>query len=148
MLGVRPASEWRKDRPLPISLGVPVAQWAQYYLDYFDAPEAASSQEAGPLVDTLSDTMLQQLVAYANVGAEVATDKLVLRETQVARMGAFVDGEWGRVSDALPMIWCAMHFALWLLSQRVVYPRTMLMLLGRLVRCFEFRRPLLGLLPC
>ena len=90
--------------------------------------------------------MLQQLVAYANVGAGVATDKLVLRETQVTRMGVFVDGERGRVSAALPMIWCAMHFALWLLSQRLVYPRTMLMLLGRLVRCFVFGRPLLRLL--
>ena len=67
-------------------------------------PRRPPSQEAGPLVDTLSDTTIQPVVAYANVGAEVATDKLVLRETQVARMGTSVDGVWGRVSAAMSMI--------------------------------------------
>ena len=38
------------------------------------------------------------------------------------------------------------YFMFWALRQRRVKPKVLLMILGRLVRCFEFRRPLMSLL--
>lgn len=61
-------------------------------------------------------------------------------------MGAFVDGLAGTVSAPLEKMWDVIWFAFWVFSQRRPSNKATLMVLGRIVRCFEFRRPLMSVL--
>ena len=92
------------------------------------------------------DLWERQREAYAHVGVGISEDKAHVREPRVIRMGAEVDGVAGFIGPprekALETGW----LAVWLLGQRRAKVKPMLMLLGRLVRCFEFRRPLMSIL--
>ena len=61
-------------------------------------------------------------------------------------MGAEVDGLAGIISVPKDKKFETAYFALWFLGQRMTAMKVRLMVLGRLVRCFEFRRPLMNLL--
>ena len=65
---------------------------------------------------------------------------------QVERMGAYVDGIEGTLSSPPSKVVQVILFCLWLCSRQVVKQKAALMCLGRLVRTFEFRRPLMGIL--
>ena len=135
--------EWRRDRPWPLSPHVDRQSWLQYYLDDFDNPEIVTFEEARRIEGTPSDRQLRQREAYTRNGVAWAPQKSHHRQLRVERMGAWVDGETGRVSVTVGKALQTAHFAAWLALQPSVSPTAMLMGLGRLVRAFEFRRPLM-----
>eukprot|EP00974_Lingulodinium_polyedra_P034324 3301460-Lingulodinium_polyedra.AAC.1 len=61
-------------------------------------------------------------------------------------MGAWVDGGRGRVSMPLHKLFLVGQLIVWVLSLRRVSPILMAVVLGRLSRAFEFRRPCCGAL--
>ena len=138
-------SEFRRDRKLPIPFNQP-CRWVQYYLDDFDTPEVVVSYAAPLLLGTIPPWQQRQRQAYRGRGVRWAEEKSTHRQLMVERMGAVVDGEWGRVSVSSEKMVVAICFVLWLLAKVYIRGRSLLMVLGRLVRIFEFRRPLLGTL--
>ena len=136
-----PNLEWRRDRPWPLE----AQSWFQFYLDDFDAVEifeASNTPEPG----TVADFQARQRAAYSYAGVEIATDKTVQRAPSVERMGGAVDGVSGRVGVGVHKVIEVIAFARYVLGRPRLGSRVWLMLLGRLVRIFEFRRPLLGVL--
>ena len=105
-----------RDRPLPLRTECDPQQWIQYYLDDFDAAEIVHVSDSGKLLGTLSAAMGRQRDAYTANGVPWAADKACLREPLVERMGALVDGGWGRVSAPLLKAYELVHFGLWILS--------------------------------
>ena len=61
-------------------------------------------------------------------------------------MRAEIDGVKGLLSAPLTKRREVIGFALWLFGQRLPLAKGALMVLGRMVRCFEFRRPLMSAL--
>lgn len=144
--GFAPEKEWRRDRANPQPSGVENITWVQYYLDDFDAPEIVPSGCWETLRGTLSPDHAAQREAYSNQGVEISEKKAQVRQPVVVRMGALVDGLAGTVSAPLSKKYEVMGFLLWTLTKERPNNKSLLMILGRLVRCFEFRRPLMSLL--
>ncbi|CAJ1365875.1 unnamed protein product [Effrenium voratum] len=144
--GLPPDWEWRRDRPVPGSAVAEGGGWIQYYLDDFDAPEFVDRTDWQRLRGILSATHRRQREAYARKGVGISQDKAHVRELAVNRMGAHIDGDKGFVSVPEQKFLECGWMCVWLLSQPAVGRKSLLMVLGRFVRCFEFRRPLMGLL--
>ena len=144
--GLREEQEWRRDRAIPASATSLNGGWIQYYLDDFDCPEFVSRADWARLQGTLSATHRRQRASYARQGVGISPDKAHVRELRVTRMGAHIDGESGYIAVPPEKILEVGWMCIWLLGQRAVRQKALLMTLGRFVRCFEFRRPLMGLL--
>ena len=114
--------------------------WFQYYLDDFDAPEIIASDSWKSLKGQ------KKREAYVRQGVEISEKKAQVREPVVVRMGALVDGLAGTVGAPLEKKFEVIGFTVWALSHKWPQNKAIMMILGRLVRCFEFRRPLMGLL--
>ena len=135
--------EWRRDRKIPITL-MKRGSWVQFYLDDFDAPEQVASTEVEQLQGSIPPSQKRQRETYAHHGVEVSLTKAVHRQPLVERMGAEVDGLRGTLRVPLDKTFTAAVMLLYLLSCEVVHLRCLQGALGRLVRVFEFRRPLFG----
>ena len=144
--GLPAESEWRRDRPVPASATTLSGGWIQYYLDDFDAPEFVGREQWQRLRGVLSSTHRRQRDAYSRQGVAISQDKSHVRELSVNRMGAHVDGDKGFLSVPMQKLLEVGWMCIWALGERSMCEKPLLMLLGRLVRCFEFRRPLMGLL--
>ena len=144
--GFEEGQEWRRDRATPQSSKQLATQWVQYYLDDFDAPEIVTSEEVQKLQGSPAEMQLRQRKAYEDNGVAISLKKSQTRETKVARMGAEIDGEKGLLSAPLAKRQEVIGFSCWLLGQRCPKVKGTLMVLGRMVRCFEFRRPLMSAL--
>ncbi|CAK0859234.1 unnamed protein product, partial [Prorocentrum cordatum] len=146
--GLPPELEWRKDEARPIvELGSGrEAGWWQLHIGDFDAPEIADEARARQFVDTEADCQQRVRESYKRAGAAYAAEKAHLRETRVERMGADVDGVSGRPAAPRPKVLSSAALCLATLSQERVPWRVCMTALGKLVRAFEFRRPLFGLL--
>ena len=138
--------EWRRDRPVPSSAVSEDGGWVQFYLDDFDCPEFVDRKVWKRLQETMSANHHRQLEAYRHVGVEISEDKSHVREPRVIRMGAEVDGVAGFIGPPSEKLLETGWLCVWLLSRACVGIKPLLMALGRLVRCFEFRRPLLSIL--
>ena len=73
-------------------------------------------------------------------------EKAHLREIKVERMGAEVDRLGGWLGVPMNKKLELGYFVLWALQEERCRQKVLLMILGRLTRCFEFRRPLMSLL--
>ena len=120
--------------------------WFQNYLDDFDAPEICSAESGYSKKGRPSIMLLEKREANKVHGIEVSETKAVTGELLTTRMGAWVDGEVGRVSVVPDKISELIHFGTWLLSDITVDAKGLAIFLGRLIRAFEFRRPLMGIL--
>eukprot|EP00435_Cladocopium_sp_Y103_P073316 s88_g43.t1 len=138
--------EWRRDRPAPQRSDGKTVEFVQFYLDDFDCPEIVASDGWCALQGELSNTHQRQREAYKRWGVDISADKSHVRCPKVVRMGAEVDGLAGTVSAPFQKKMEVAYFALWALSLRLAPIKVILMVLGRLVRCFEFRRPLMSIL--
>ncbi|OLQ01222.1 hypothetical protein AK812_SmicGene16051 [Symbiodinium microadriaticum] len=130
--GLDPSAEWRRDRATPRSATELSGGWVQFYLDDFDAPEFVEKTEWKRLQGVLSQTHKRQRAAYARQGVGISPDKAHVREPIVNRMGACVDGVRGFVSAPSQKILETGWMCVWLLSQRKVGQKPLLMVLGRL----------------
>ena len=144
--GFQEWQEWRRDRAVPQDSQHQVAHWIQYYLDDFDAPEIVHTADIASLQGTVSELQRRQRAAYDVNGVAISLKKSQSRETKVVRMGAEIDGVKGLLSAPLTKRREVIGFALWLFGQRLPLAKGALMVLGRMVRCFEFRRPLMSAL--
>ena len=144
--GFEEAKEWRRDRAMPQPSGQLATHWIQYYLDDFDAPEIVPAAAMESLVGTVSKTQQRQREAYKENGVDISLKKSQCREPKVVRMGAEIDGVKGLLSAPLSKKHEVLGFTLWLMGQRQPRAKGTLMVLGRMVRCFEFRRPLMSVL--
>ncbi|CAK0868624.1 unnamed protein product, partial [Prorocentrum cordatum] len=133
--------------PPPRGAGLPPGlEWRKVYVDDFDAPEIADEVRARQLVGTEADCQQRVRESYERAGAACAAGEAHLRETRVERMGSDVDGLSGRLAAPRPQVLSTAALCLATLSQERVPRRVCMMVLGKLVRAFEFRRPLFGLL--
>ena len=98
------------------------------------------------MAGTLSPVHARQRAAYDRVGVGISKKKEHVREPCVTRMGAEIDGIEGILSAPCDKMLEVGWLAIWILSRPVVSPRMLMVVLGRFTRCFEFRRPLMGLL--
>eukprot|EP00438_Fugacium_kawagutii_P035486 Skav230564 [mRNA] locus=scaffold2372:215072:220645:- [translate_table: standard] len=144
--GFPPELEWRRDRPVPQRPEQDCLQWVQYYLDDFDSPEVVPEEDVERLKGTVSAVHQKQRDAYARQGVDISERKSHLREPVIIRMGAYVDGQAGIISAPRSKMFEVMGFFVWALGQDKPINKSLRMILGRLVRCFEFRRPLMSLL--
>ena len=123
--------EWRRDRPVPQGsdgkVVVPSAGWEG-------------------LVGRLCEAHAKQREAYKRWGGGISEDKAHVRDPKVIRMGAEVDGIRGSVGAPISKKFEVAFFGLWCMGLQLPPTKVLLMVLGRLVRCFEFRRPLMCLL--
>ena len=138
--------EWRRDRPMPQTSDGKMTEFVQFYLDDFDCPEVVPSVGWEGLVGKLSDTHVNQREAYRRWGVGISEEKSHVRDPQVVRMGAEVDGCKGTVGAPVLKKFEAAFFGPWCMGLRLPPTKVLLMVLGRMVRCFEFRRPLMCLL--
>ena len=116
------------------------------YIDDFDAPEIVEQSAAMALLG--SEAAYQILARASYDGSRVATsvDKAHCRQLRVERTGASVDGVSGRIAAPLGKVLSARALALATLQLDLAPWRLAMTVLGRLVRIFEFRRPLLSIL--
>ena len=98
------------------------------------------------LVGTMGPAQKKQRSAYARVGVSVSEEKAIFRQPLTERMGATVDGLQGTISVPKEKAFIACLMILYLLSCLLVHLRSLQSALGRLIRVFEFRRPLFGVL--
>ncbi|CAK0794640.1 unnamed protein product, partial [Prorocentrum cordatum] len=140
------SSEWRRDRPLPLFSREQRQAWVQYYLDDFDTPEIVPESVATMIENTIGEYQLRQREAYSKAGVPWADKKAACRQRRLVRMGSLVDGTAGRVGVTIEDLLDVGRMALWLLEQTWVTPKACLMVLERLARVFEFRRPLFATL--
>lgn len=139
-------SEMRRDRAIPVGAGQLCGGWLSYYLDDFDAPEIVCRFMVEELRGTVSAVRQRQREAYKRAGVQISEDKAHRREPRVERMGAQVDGLGGWLGVSQQKKLEVGYFMVWAMTQRCLSQKVVLMILGRLVRCFEFRRPLMSLL--
>jgi len=139
-------AEWRRDRPLPVRSNSEAQEWFQNYLDDFDAPLICSQSEGDKLSGKLSPMLLKKREANERFGIQISEKKSVAGLTQLERMGAYIDGDVGRVGLTSRKLFELCHFGIWLLSDLTLDCKGLAIFLGRLIRAFEFRRPLMGLL--
>eukprot|EP00438_Fugacium_kawagutii_P028684 Skav214062 [mRNA] locus=scaffold2017:694813:699466:+ [translate_table: standard] len=139
-------SEWRRDRPMPLRTLPGKRSFVQYYLDDFDAPELVSSVGWEEKVGKMSESHVRQREAYKYWGVGISEGKAHVREPAVERMGAEIDGVRGAIGVPLHKKVETSYFSLWILQQRFPLNKARMMALGRWVRAFEFRRPLMHLL--
>ena len=144
--GLGKATEMRRDRPIPLSATQETGGWVSYYLDDFDVPEIVPRGMWKSMQGTYSPDHLAQRAAYERSGVRISLDKSHVREPTVERMGAQIDGWLGLLGTPLQKKLECAYFFLWSLRDDVVHHKVILMILGRLVRCFEFRRPLMSVL--
>eukprot|EP00435_Cladocopium_sp_Y103_P070974 s223_g36.t1 len=144
--GLEGEQEMRRDRPVPVSATEADGGWISYYLDDFDCPEIIPRSMAMQMVGTMSEKHQNQRQAYERAGVAISADKAHLREVRVERMGAEVDGVDGWLGAPIQKKLECGFFVLWALQTRLCRQKVLLMILGRLVRSFEFRRPLMSLL--
>ena len=140
------ALEWRRDRPAPQGSEGDTSEFVQFYLDDFDCPEMIPSDGWEDLEGTMGPTHCKQRKSYQRWGVGISEDKAHLRQPKVIRMGAEVDGIQGTIGIPLSKKLDAAFFAIWCMGLEKPPTKILLMVLGRLVRCFEFRRPLMSLL--
>ena len=138
--------EWRRDRSVPQTSDGRVTEFVQFYLDDFDCPEVVPSAGWESLSGTMSPTHQRQRASYERWGVGISSDKAHVRDPKVVRMGAEVDGLLGTISVPKTKQFEAIYFALWCMGLHLPPVKALLMVLGRLVRIFEFRRPLMCLL--
>ncbi|CAK0894411.1 unnamed protein product [Prorocentrum cordatum] len=139
--------EWRRDRPLPLVPQAKAQAWVQYYLDDFDSPEIVPESVATLIEGTISDFQERQRRAYSSARVPWSDKKAVCRQRRLFRMGAFVDGGAGRVGVTIDNLMSDGQMIMWLLAgKEKVTAKACLMVLGRLARAFEFRRPLFATL--
>ncbi|CAE7898809.1 unnamed protein product, partial [Symbiodinium microadriaticum] len=144
--GLDPSNEWRRDRPVPRGAVDAGGMWFQYYLDDFDCPEKVAKHTWKTMVNTMSPTQAKQRLSYDRIGIGISEKKAHVREPCVVRMGAEVDGVAGLLSAPRLKILETGWLLVWVLGRPVLSARMKMVLLGRLTRCFEFRRPLMCLL--
>ncbi|CAK0803605.1 unnamed protein product, partial [Prorocentrum cordatum] len=136
--------EWRRDRPLPLVPQAKAQAWVQYYLDDFDSPEIVPESVATLIEGAISDFQKHQRRAYSSARVPWSDKKAVCRQRRLVRMGALVDGDAGRVGVTIDNLMSVGQMIMWLLAgKEKVAAKACLMVLGRLARAFEFRRPLL-----
>eukprot|EP00438_Fugacium_kawagutii_P024959 Skav213216 [mRNA] locus=scaffold2826:647978:650839:- [translate_table: standard] len=138
--------EWRRDRPVPQRPNQDCLEWVQYYLDDFDVPEVVDQDVAEQIEGSIGPLHVEQRAAYARHGVKISENKARFREPVITRMGAAIDGRIGTISAPLEKKFEIMGFFLWALGQRTPLNKSLHMILGRLVRCFEFRHPLMSAL--
>ncbi|CAK0793653.1 unnamed protein product, partial [Prorocentrum cordatum] len=152
-LGLRPPpagaglpgeDEWRRDKPLPIAQVGKCRAWFQFFIDDFDAPRIVDN--ARKEVGVESSYQKQQRSSYQRNGVAWAEHKAHLGEVKVERMGVLVDGLRGRVSVPPLKLFETMLLGALLMTKDWVFWKTMLVLLGKLVRALEFRRVLFCIL--
>ncbi|CAK0891073.1 unnamed protein product [Prorocentrum cordatum] len=146
--GLPPDGEWRKDcaRPLVEAGSGQDAGWWQVYIDDFDAPEIVEEVLARKLVGTPSDLQLQVRASYERASVSFSAEKAHCRQLRVERMGADVDGVSGRLAVPASKALATAGLCLAAVQRRLVPWRVAMAALGKLVRAFEFRRPLFGVL--
>jgi len=120
--------------------------WVQYYLDDFDTPEIVPESVAAIIENTVGEFQLRQREAYRKAGVPWAEKKAASRQRRLVRMGALVDSTAGRVGVTIENLLDVGRMSMWLLELKWVTPKACLMVLGRLARAFEFRRPLFATL--
>ena len=138
--------EWRRDRPIPVRAGGVSKQWYQFYLDDFDCPEFVPIECWRQMMGKMSPTHQAQRQAYKQIGVAISEQKAHVRVPVVVRMGAEVDGIRGTIGAPMDKLMEVCWFSVWLLGHKIPMCKALLMVLGRFVRCFEFRRPLMSLL--
>ncbi|CAK0812349.1 unnamed protein product [Prorocentrum cordatum] len=135
--------EWRRDRPLQLVPQAKAQAWVQYYLDDFDSPEIVPESVATLIEGTISDFQERQRRAYSSARVPWSDKEAVCRQRRLVRMGALVDGDAGRVGVTIDNLMSVGQMIMWLLDgKEKVTAKACLMVLGRLARAFEFRRPL------
>ena len=144
--GLEREEEMRRDRPVPKSAATTPSGWISFYLDDFDCPEIVPASMAAELAGTLSERHSRQRDAYQKAGVCVSEEKAHLREVKVERMGAEIDGIGGWLGVPLQKKLEVGYFVLWALQEERCRQKVLMMILGRLTRCFEFRRPLMSIL--
>ena len=144
--GLEPQREWRRDRPVPAAATTQGETRFQHYLDDFDCPEQVPKRKWKAMAGTMSPTHARQRAAYKCAGVGVSERKAHVREPCVCHMGAEIDGIEGFLSAPTGKMLEAGWLAMWMLAKPTVSPRMLMVLLGRLTCCFEFRRPLMGVL--
>ena len=144
--GFEESMEWRRDRCSPLDSGGKTQSFIQYYLDDFDTPSIVPSEGWEKHQGKLTKLHQQQREAYERAGVGIAKDKTQLGQPVVCRMGAEIGGVEGLIGVPKEKRIENSYFTLWLLGQGYHPTRVRLMVLGRWVRCFEFRRPLMNLL--
>ena len=142
--GLPRKDEMRRDRPTLVSATTENGGWLSYYLDDFDCPELVPETCWRSLKGVLSPVHAQQRAAYTRAGVKISEEKAHVRELHVERMGAQIDGLSGFLSVPFEKLLETGWFFIWSLRLQAVRPKVMMMILGRLVRCFEFRRPLMS----
>ena len=139
-------AEWRRDWPVPQRSDGGTTEFVQFYLDDFDCPEIVPSVGWEAMQGTLSKSHAKQRLAYQRWGVGIAEEKAHVREPKVICMGAEVNGALGTVLAPHLKKLEVVYFTLWALGLHCPPVKVLLMILGRLVRCFEFRRPLMSVL--
>lgn len=141
-----PEAEWRRDRPMPRVEPKLQPFWVQYYLDDYDCPELIPVESWEEVKGTFSTIHLNQRQAYDRVGVAISENKAHVRDPVVVRMGAEVDGIKGLISSPRTKVLETIWFCIWTMGHACPTNKNLMMLLGRFVRVFEFRRPLMSFL--
>ncbi|CAK0897785.1 unnamed protein product [Prorocentrum cordatum] len=145
--GLEEKVEWRRDRPLPLAPQAKAQAWVQYYLDDFDSPEIVPESVATLIEGAISDFQERQRRACSSARVPWSDKKAVCRQRRLVRMGALVGGVAGRVGVTIDNLMSVGQMIMWLLAgKEKVTAKACLMVLGRLARACEFRRPLFATL--
>ena len=144
--GLEGCREMRRDRPVPTSATKCEGGWVSFYLDDFDCPEIVPREMVSQLKGTISLKHSKQRAAYDKFGVQISKDKAHVREVRVERMGAEIDGQGGWLGVPITKKLECGYFVMWALQRKLCRQKVLMMILGRLTRAFELRRPLMSIL--
>ena len=141
--GLPEALEFRKDQEWP-SLGDECPVWCLYLDD-----STLLNKVERNLADSLEGKPLEEQArlrrAYQFWGIPYNEKKAIEQVSQAERLGAFLDGDKGRIGATVKRILECLSLGLWLLAHPRLGKKALRVYGGKEVHCLQFRRPLFSI---
>eukprot|EP00438_Fugacium_kawagutii_P010394 Skav220394 [mRNA] locus=scaffold639:248658:258388:- [translate_table: standard] len=140
--GLNAALEVRRDRPWP-ELGDDCPAWC-LYLDDSTLLRKIEAQVAETLVGKSQQEQDDLRRAYQYWGIPFNSKKAVEECLSAERLGAYLDGDRGRIGVTAKRTLECLGLSAWVLGQGQVSKKTLQVLAGKEIHCLQFRRPLMS----
>eukprot|EP00438_Fugacium_kawagutii_P005526 Skav227070 [mRNA] locus=scaffold72:1057412:1062770:- [translate_table: standard] len=140
--GLNAALEVRRDRPWP-DLGDDCPAWC-LYLDDSTLLRKVEAQMAETLRGKSQEEQDDLRRAYQFWGIPFNSKKAVEECLSAERLGAYLDGDRGRIGVTAKRTLECLGLSAWVLGQGQVSKKTLQVLAGKEIHCLQFRRPLMS----
>ena len=140
--------EIHREKPLPQKATEACSTYWNLYVDDLTLMEIVSEEwllRSGGGLGSVPELQSAMEAAYNSLGVPFSEEKATSRELRCEKLGAFVDGEGGRLGITTARGLDFITLGLYMMSQEKVPTKWVQILLGKYVHIVQFRRPLFSL---